>query len=107
MYKLRYIFLRLAFYESPSAVWRQLTNDYSRAVREWDREIDYILERIYELQAVSYNIYDIQVVMNETAYRLHLVKFVAGVQRSQACSHTTHRNARRRALSTEQFSSTL
>jgi len=100
-------FFRLAFYESPSAVWRQLTNEYSRAVREWDGEIDYILKRIYELQTVNYNIYDIQVVMNETAYGLHLVKFVARVQRSQACSHTTHRNARRRALSTEQLSSTL
>ena len=45
--------------------------------------------------------------MNETAYGLHLVKSVAGVQRSQAYSHTTHRNARRRAVSIEQLSSTM
>jgi hypothetical protein len=70
---------------TPSAVWRQLINEFSRAVREWDSEIDYILERINELQHVSHNIYDIQAVMNETAYRLHLVKFVVGVQRSLAC----------------------
>ena len=97
VYKLHHVFFRLAFHESLSTVGRQLVFECRCTVRERDSEINYILQQIYELQAVSYNIYDIKFVMNETAYRLHLVKFVVEIQRSEP---TNHRNGRRSALYT-------
>lgn len=69
-------------------------------VKETAKLIIRILQQIYEQQAVSYNIYYIKFVMNETAYRLHLVKFVVEIQRSEPYSHTNHHNGRRSSLYT-------